>query len=373
MTVKIDVLVIEDDDDQFSTYEDGAEEFGETSGVNIELIRGKSVSDAVPLLFNQHFDGAIIDLNLDSEKPEEASGNTILEIIKKSRRFPVLVVSGNLGNIDQAHKDDESALFQLLDRDLPNREIFSKIYGIHKTGITDILGRRGGIEEKLSDIFWKHLAKDMDSWMGRENQTNAFLRYTISHLLEYLDLPVGDERNIYNEAEFYIKPPIRDHIAPGDIVKKGVERFVVLSPACDIAVRKIRNDGKPEINAKRITLAKIIGINREDFLLHEIIRDGDNSPKRESILSEIVKGQNAKYVLLPKYLDLAQGVVDLQNLYTIDVDEFVDDYVRQATISAPFLKDIQAKMSSYHGRQGQPDLDKKTLIKQYKAGLSPNQ
>jgi hypothetical protein len=156
-------------------------------------------------------------------------------------------------------------------------------------------------------------------------------------------------------------------------VRKGNERFVVLSPACDIAVRKIRDDGKPEINAKRITLAKIIDINREDFLLHGLINDSDNSAKRETVLSEIVKGQNGKYVLIPKYLDLTQGIVDLQNLYTIDIDEFVDDYVRQATVSAPFLKDIQAKMSSYHGRQGQPDLDKKELIKQYKAGLSPGQ
>lgn len=370
MTAQLTVLVIEDDDSQFETYEDGAEEYGEANNVEIKFMRGKKAEDAIPLMAENDFDGAIIDLNLDSGNPEEASGNSVLSEIKRRRRFPVLVVSGNLGNIDSEHEEDTSALFRLLDRDIPNEEIFSIICGIHKTGIVDILGGRGGIEKKLGEIFWSHLAKDMDCWIGKEGQANAFLRYTVSHLLEYLDLPSEEEHNLYNEAEFYIKPPIREHIAPGDIVKKGNERYVVLSPACDIAVREI-NEDIPVINAERITLYRVVDINRENFLKYRIINEGDNTSKRESKLGEIIKGQNGRYGFLPRYMELSQAIIDFQNIYTATIEEFVEDYDRMATISGQFLKDIQARVTSYQGRPGQPDLDKKQLIKEYKRELKP--
>jgi len=370
MATILQLMVLEDDDDQYQTYSDTADDLNDEQ-VIYNLTRMKSAPEARDALLSSNFDCAIIDLNLDTSNPQEASGNGVLSEILKSHRFPVFVVSGNLGHLLPSIQGSVSTFLKLYDREKPNDEIFSEMKKIYLTGITDILGGRGDIEKKLGEIFWNHLANDLDVWTEKDNlHESALLRYTVSHLSEYLDTP-SDQSGYYHEAEFYIKPPIREHIASGDIVQKGDMRYIVLSPACDISVRGIDDKEKPLINAKRITLAKLIKIQRQDFVDHGIIKETTNSSSRESALSKIITGQSDKHVFLPGYKMLHPSVADLQNLYSIDFDEYQSDYERIATVSSPFLKDIQAKFSAYYGRQGQPELNKGELIKEYKKELSP--
>ena len=96
-----------------------------------------------------------------------------------------------------------------------------------------------------------------------------------------------------------------------------------------------------------------------------------NAKDRDKVSQRIVSGQWDKYVYLPQYRGLKAAIADLQNLYTIKLDVFLNEYTRVATISSPFLKDIQSRFSSYYGRQGQPDMDKKKFILGHKAALAP--
>lgn len=363
------ILILEDDDSQFDTYSDAAEEFDGENKTTIELVHVNSVTEAIREMSEQSFDGAIIDLNLDNDKPDEATGNTVLTEIKATRRFPIIVVSGNLSNLDEEHQNSKSSLFKIYDRTVANNQVFNDIYEVYQTGITDILGGRGTVESQLSDIFWTHLANDIDFWLGKGNQKKSFLRYTLAHLSEYLDGPTDDEM-FYQEAEVYIKPPIQKYIATGDIAEKDNKRFVVLSPACDISARETK--GKITFNADRVILGKLIKITRDDFLENGIITEKNNTKARESKLSNIISGQNPKYPFLPEYKTLYPAVIDLQNLHSIPIKEYLSaDYERLATISGAFLRDIQASLSAYYGRQGQPNLNKDELCKQYKSFLSP--
>jgi hypothetical protein len=167
-----------------------------------------------------------------------------------------------------------------------------------------------------------------------------------------------------------VKPPIRQHIATGDIVEQNGNRFLVLSPPCDVAVRCIDN-GIPKINATRIILSPLIKVDRSTFIAHKIISQDDNVDRRESALKKVIKGQRDKYIFLPVYKELYASVADLQNLHSVDFDEFIQ-YERLATVSGLFLKDIQSRFSSYYGRQGQPDMDKNSMIKACKKILSQN-
>ncbi len=362
------VLVLEDNEAQLETYSDEAEDFGDENEIEIELIPVKSVESAVQEMNDNSFDGAIIDLNLNEEQPDEAEGNRVLTEIKETRRFPVIVVSGNLANLEEKHKESESPLFKLYDRTVENKTIFNDIFKVYQTGITEILGRRGEVEKRLSDIFWKYLANDFDVWLDKGSQKKSFLRYTLAHLVEDLGHSTEDEK-FYHEAEVYIKPPIQLHIATGDIVEKDGERFVVLSPACDIQPREKK--GQLTFNSNRVVLGKLVKLERKEFVACGIIAEQDNGKVRESKLSSIIHGKTLKYPFLPGYKDLYPAVIDLQNLYTIDIEECIKNYNRLATISGAFLRDIQASFSAYYGRQGQPDLDKNGLVKRYKGQLTP--
>ncbi len=366
----IKLLVVEDNDDLYSSYEDSAEEY-KSNSVEFKLTRYSTTKEALEALLSKQFDCAIVDLNLDQNCPGESSGNEILLKIYESHRFPVFVVSGNLVNVDDKIKESESHFLKLYNRDTSNGKIFNELAEIYLTGITKILGGEGDIEDKLKQIFWKHLANDLDVWIkDPKDKDTSLLRYTITHMLEYLDLS-SNQDTPYREAEFYIKPPIREHIASGDVIKckNNGGRFIVLSPACDIAVRSEDENGVPKINAKKILIAKLVEIKKEEFISRGIIKEGDSVKICKSILTEIIKGQSGKFVFLPEYTDLFAAVADLQDLHSIDFSRFRENYIRQATISSPFLKDIQSRLSSYYGRQGQPDLDKKELINKYCASF----
>ena len=367
MAETVRILVVEDDEDQLQAYSDAAVDLS-SADIQIELTERKSAKEAKAELLSTDFDGAIVDLNLSPGDPGEASGNEVLLEITERHRFPVLVVSGNLQNLNS--RISRSGFLKTFDRDTPNNEIFNCLLKIHATGITKILGGRGLIERHLGEIFWKHLACDFDSWdAGDRDSEKTLLRYAVAHLSEYLDLPSGAKNEYYHEAEFYIIPPIRKYVATGDIVARDDNRFIVLSPACDVAVRD-ENSGKPVINAESIVLAPIYTLSREEFVRKGILREDDNADRRKKILDEIIKGQREKYVFLPEYRVIRAGVIDLQNLITWSLVEFLESD-RLGTVTGAFLKDIQARFAAYYGRQGQPDLDKKDLLKKYKSKLAP--
>lgn len=367
MTDVITILVVEDNDDQWETYQDSATEYSNECR-KINLIRHPSASEARSALLSNDIDGAIIDLNLESGNPNDASGNEVLREIMRSHRFPILVVSGNLGHLDP--DISFSGFLKAFDRDTDNKEIFDYLLKVYSTGITRILGGRGQIEWLLRDIFWHHLADVIDSWNADSNESERMLlRYTVAHLAEYLDTPDGENR-FYHDAEFYIMPPIREHIATGDIIDLNGVRYILLSPACDVAVREIDENGKPIVNADRVVLAPLIKVERAHFLEKNIIKVGSNSSDLKSVLDKITKGQWEKYVFLPQSGVMYSAVIDLQNLHTFTFEEYLEAR-RLATISAVFLKDIQSRFSAYYGRQGQPDLDKGKLVRENKANLLP--
>lgn len=369
MNETLRLIIVEDDDDMFQTYEDAAEEYSSDHLV-IETIRKESANEAVNALLSKGFDGAIVDLNLSQSDPSEASGNEVIREILDKHRFPVFVVSGNLHNLDASLRDKNSEFLKFFDRDVQNEKIFSPLLEIFKTGITKILGGRGKIEESLSEIFWTHLAKDFSVWPRDDSgKERTLLRYAISHLAEYLDIPDGDD-GFYHEAEVYIKPPIKEFIATGDIIHFKGEGYINLSPPCDIAVRS-STDGSPIINADRIVLAPLIEIDRNSFIKSGLIKESCNSDNRRKTLEEIVKGKRERFSFLPGYGDISPSVVDFQNIQTFTLEEILSAN-RIATVSGIFLKDIQSRFSAYFGRQGQPDLDKNSLVRKYKKFISPS-
>ncbi len=372
MTATVRVLVVEDDNSQFQTYKDAADDFNDShDDICLKLERRSDAEAAKQALLSGGFDAAIVDINLDSANAAESSGNSVLREIVGKHRFPVFVVSGNLGKLDPGIREKESLFLKCYNREKANSEIYEEILTIYNTGITQILRGDGELEQRLGDIFWNHFSQDLDVWFdaGKSSEP-ALLRYTVSHLSEYLDMGLEDSQ-CYNDAEFYIKPPIRPHLATGDISERDRVRYLLLSPACDVAPRGEDEQKRPLINAKRLVLAKLINVDHADFIRNNIIKKDTRAGDSRSALSNIIKGKQDKYIFLPPYKDLEAAVIDLQDLHTVDCSDYLDEYKRLATVSAAFLKDIQSRFSSYYGRQGQPDLDKKALLNRYKDALKP--
>ncbi|MCW8966546.1 MAG: hypothetical protein OQK82_07665 [Candidatus Pacearchaeota archaeon] len=357
------LLIIEDDDDQQTLYKDAIEnDLGDTD-VSIVVDFEKKSAAAIEALKSTDYDAVIIDLLLEGDSSQDgvASGNDVLKHIfdDNGPRLLVYVVSGTLHSLDAEHNEKlDNALLNKFDRAEPAKDVLEKIIAAYETGVTKLLGNKGQLEKRINDIFFSHLAEGFDTWINVPGDSEKeLLRYTLLHLIEYLDLPESgqDSSHKYQPAEFYIVPPIKRHISSCDIVEHEGKRYLLMSPACDVEPRG------GVYNVDRVTLVTIHPLAKEYFESKNIEYSSDgvrNSGKWRSFRDKH-RGTSPKnrYHYMPEYGAFAESLIDFTCILSINIDDYLDEdkTKRLATVSSPFRRDIQARFSAYYGRQGQPE------------------
>ena len=253
---KLRLLIVEDVEQELESFRDDLEDYTQDKQRDIDLVECKTLEEALNTLDNS-FDGAIIDLKLENHRSNE--GNQIVEKIRESFfRIPIAIFTGNPGDWNHNLNEKTMLIDVFTKGETGHYELLDKFWEIYNTGLTRIMGGRGLIEQRLSEVFLKNLLPQISTWVayGVENSErteNALLRYTLNHLLQLLE---ENEERCFPE-EFYLYPPMSENITTGSIVKKkkSDQPFVVLSPACDF-VR--RNGG---FKTDRILLVEIADEN----------------------------------------------------------------------------------------------------------------
>lgn len=348
------LLIVEDDEAQMQLYEDNIESFNKTSIVKINYDKFLNLEDAKASLLSPEYDGAIVDLKL-SQGTGVLEGLEIVDEIEKNQRFPIFIVSGSISSIDDR---EENAFFKKRKRDSEFKKILSELVEIYQTGITNILGRKGEIENYLTSIFWNHLSNSMDLWVKDkirtpEEKQKSLLRYTLSHIQEY----INEDIEKYHPSEFYITGPIKTNIFTGDIISYQDNRFLVLTPSCDIIKR---TDGNR--NANRILFCKVIALNDGVENFHLLNSQTSENNKNRKRLNSFIENKKQNYHFIPKSNSIDAGLIDFQDKLTIEsdkVEELLENkkMIRIATVSNPFLKDIISRYTNYFSRQGSPDFN----------------
>lgn len=360
---ELKLLIVEDDSNVIATYTRDINSYNKTNGdLNIKETILSDKDQALDMLKNSDniFDGAIIDLDLKQSGGSDSSGNEVIKEVKGNLRFPVFVISGTSHNLDQS-LSEETSFFKVRDRDA-DFDFIEEIVAIFNTGITEILNRKGTLESYINDIFWNHMSNSMELWINDSTRTpqekeNSLLRYTLLHMQEYID----EALEKYHPSEFYITKPIRKNLFTGDIIELEENRYLILTPSCDIVMRP---DGPR--NADFILFCKIKPlesiVKNYELLKHDTSPNNDNRKR----INGFFENKNQKYHFIPKAKSIEPGLIDFQEKLTIpstDVDELLKakKINRIATISQPFLKDIISRYSNYYSRQGSPDFNSDEL------------
>ena len=239
--------------------------------------------------------------------------------------------------------------------------LFDRFWSIYDTGLTEILGGRGVIEDRLTKIFWESIFPDLETWekyatCNPEDVQHALLRFVVNHLLHTFD----DVQIKSFPEEFYILPSREDDIRTGMIVKElsSDRRFVVLTPDCDLMVRRDKNSGKETRNTYELQIVEALKANSVvdwfgELSLNELTKS--QMGKIDSLLGN--KRQNLH--CLPQTKRYPLRFLNFRTLMTVTIDEFWTRFEKpsEAQIAPMFVKDIVARFSAYYGRQGQPDID----------------
>ena len=358
MNQTIKLLIVEDDIEIQQQYKEDVSLFNDTNPA-IEIIPqyAENLSQAENMLQTAYFDAAIVDLRL-SANDEGKGGQHIISLIKKGLRFPIFIVSGFLA--EASSFEEHIFLNKKTKGDYDNEDLLKEIATLctmlNKVGISNILGRKGAIEEHLSHVFWNHISLSMPYWIEKansgQNTEEALLRYTLTHLQEYLEISEQGEFQDYHFPEFYINPPIKNHtntVFTADVVRKIDNNicYIVLTPSCDLTIQRSKTTPK----VKLITLAEI-------ELFEDKIFD-EKSSKDLSIKDAIRKNTNQMYHYLPPFAQNNETLgkaINFGNLISIPLSTIIDNtkYKKEFAISNSFAKDIIARFSHYYARQGQP-------------------
>lgn len=364
MTNKINLLIVEDNTEQIKLYQDTIDDFNRTSNIKIKVEISKNLKDGLEQIMNREgFDAAIIDLRLDNTDTE-GSGKQIIRKIKENLRFPIFVVTGYPGDLDE-DLSEKNFFYRIYERTKDTREVLKEIASIYMTGITKIMGSKGIIEEKLWKIFWGNIAENMEYWKNgiieEEKIEKILSRHILAHLSEELKLNEEGEFEKCHPAEVYLVPPVKKDPFTGDILKdrNSEEHFLILTPACDMELRKQENNSATR-NADKIILAKLIRFDQRPEIRKYISNQSENN---KEVVKKYIENKKARYHYLPSFGPRIPGfIVDFQDINQIDSGQ-LDGYDRVASINEPFLKNIISRFTSYYARQGSPDLDTDIILK----------
>ena len=357
---KLRLLIVEDVEQELNSFKDDLEDYRHEKKRDIDLVECKTLEEALDKLDNS-FDGAIIDLKLANHRSNE--GTQVIEKIRQSFfRIPIAIFTGNPGDWDPSLNEKIMLIDVFTKGETGHYELLDQFWEIYNTGLTRIMGGRGLSEQQLSEVFLKNLLPQINTWISYgeidpERTEKALLRYTLNHLFQLLE---EDGERCFPE-EFYLYPPMSEEITTGSIVKEEIsdKSFVVLSPACDLVIRR-----NGEFKTDRILLVEI---ESKHNVVNAALDGITRTRSKENKLRDVSNNNHTDYYhWMPEAYSFDGGFLNFRKLRTLDKTEFNEKFGMPAIqISPSFVKDIVSRFSSFYARQGQPDIDNKDFIDNY--------
>lgn len=339
----MNVLLVEDTSSAIETCKEWAEQYTE-AGKNISIIVAESLSETFGKL-SQDIDAAIIDIKLNGENGNDA----ISKMQELYLRIPTVVHTGTPDDVTVG------GILRIFTRGDGYQKIFDYLLDIYNTGINEILGRKGLLEQQINKFYNSVFINTKDSWISKAKECpdaqvkKALLRNAIYHLENLLE---DDNEKTFLE-EFYLYDS-DGKIHTGSLLKDKQETryYILISPACDLVIRK---NGKRNVDV--LTLCEINPIEIYGVTLKSETTSTLGSDKRKSI-SSILSNSKNRYHWIPEIENFKGGILDFTKTISIAEKELADKYrVLDYRIAPPYMKNILSRFSSYYARQGQPDLD----------------
>ena len=341
------ILLVEDDQQAIST----CREYAESYTPPILIDEANDVKTAVEKI-NSSFDAAIVDLRLAGDD----SGNEfIIKMQQLGVRIPTVIHTGTPDEIDS----DCCILRKFTRGENGFKDILDYLTMVSQTGIAEIIGMRGFVEEKIQEFYKNVYLKYSELWVDRaKKDPNRVKESLLRSLISRMDSNVNIHSTKLYPEEFYI-PSEGETLFTGSIMKdrQSSVQYVILSPSCDLVIRA---NGLP--NVCLVTMCEIRPIE----ILEVTYNREHTSSLSKSMISKMetaIGNKKNSLHFLPKIDAQLGGFVDFTRVVSVEYEKIRDQYeLDKVRISPCFTKNILSRFSSYYARQGQPDIDSSDVI-----------
>jgi CheY-like chemotaxis protein len=309
----------------------------------------------------------IIILDIYKGKPDEngeQAGLSILQQIQEKYFIPVIFFSA-LTNVVQ--------------------ELRSQIVGVVTKGDEGIDGLKQEIErlvkfnlpfvkenihnyldKEFIKYFWNIIHKENDKFTVDKDDfslgylmlrkfANSLSKENISKILGYETL-----KDKVHPMEFYLYPTdVATDLESGEILKKGDNVYVILTPSCDFIERFDRNGKNLGRKVEKILLAKTKLLSETNEQIEYVTKS--NNDTKDKLIKLIESRKGDRYFFLPRTPFIENRIIDFQIKEMIDYNE-LGEYERLAKLDSPFAESMTSSFIRYYNRIGTPDIDSDLII-----------
>lgn len=311
----------------------------------------------------EEYDGVVVDMRFK----KEIKGDELLNVInQRFLRVPIVIYTGTPDSVEAVKGFCLKVSIKTV---VKEDEILEWFFDVKMSGLMAAVGMQGGIEKKLREVFCQFQVQSLERWAklgkqcGVEIAERSAMRYVLTHLLDSL---YQEDGTVFPD-EMYLNVGKSQVLKTGDVImtKDGCETeyYLVMSPACDLVVRKT---GTPKTESVLlvgiVSTAEAAARSLSDKSVQWKNQGADEDTckrNEESHLKRFREQTDPEYVhSVPCIKDMPRQYVAFRKVLHLPYEKVDKEFSRSGLrIAPPFLKDIQARFASYYGRQGQPDVD----------------
>lgn len=226
-----------------------------------------------------------------------------------------------------------------------------------------VAGVMASIEDRVATVMreymWKELGPNWseDTDGGNPDELAHILISRVAHDLQEQALPELTRR----PSHCYLYPPVATKYRPGDLLRNDAaedrEWWVILTPACDL-----QQPGKADYAL--LGKASLLTSNARYQAWQLSPTKGTWNQLRDLLTSKI-----ARYYYLPEFREIPDLLLDLEDTHTIPLAD-LGNYIRMASLVAPYSEALLTRYSHFRGRIGVPDLNVEAVYRRLTAPIS---
>jgi len=312
-------------------------------GFSIDLSVANSISSAHSILESRRFDAVIVDLRLkqdDNASEINADGNEVVKLIISTQPIGVVIYTGQ----PQDAEDFTKSFVSVMNKGAGHTPVLNWI-SQNKEVFLGIRAAEAAFRRETAKIFFSQIWQRWKYWTegAKGSDTNistSVARHVMAHVHDVLLSADGD--NTHPEEAYFV-PPLKLRLDTGDIVLLEDEKWIVVSPRCDLA-----NPQKVDT----ILLAKCIDFSEQWTKIKDKRSDQHKMTQHQ---------QSPKQHFLFPLMDnvgTSHGpwMVQFHNIRTMPTSEAISTLpeLRFASLSPLFVPSLVERFGSYFSRIGTP-------------------
>jgi len=355
--MKLNILFVEDDKewrDKLKTFFDG-EKIGSHS-LNVQT--AETFEAGTEILRQTDFD--IVVLDIYKGEPKDGNPKTGMEILKEIQQtvfVPVIFFSGLTKDVENLQSEMVGVVnkgdgLEALNSQI-GRTVESRLALLRQQVFSHV-------SESLRAYFWDTVHSENSIF--EPNKIGVPLGYLLLRRLanslskENIKTILGDDSIQVEKAhpmEFYIFPTGSGEFEAGEILQKGEDTFVILTPSCDFIC-----DGKRPRKVEDVLLCKATLLT-DTPEYKKYAGDKEKFTDNLRLLIESQKGD--RFFFLPGTPFLPNLVVDFQRTSAVKYED-LSSFDRVAKLDDPFAQAMVTSFSRHYNRVGYPDIDAAHVI-----------